>query len=275
MSDLRDALELLQGHSATGSFGLRSISDLPAGFVADPFIISDNGRWYLFAEVWDLQAARGVIGVAVSEDAIDWEWGGVVLAEQYHLSYPHVFTCGGRFYMVPETWEAGCISIYTTDALPHGWKRIASLTFAPVPKDATFFEHAGRWWCMVETSPSHQHDTLRLYSASSFSLESSDWKEHPASPIVAGDPSRARPAGPPVVIDGALHRLSQDCSLSYGRAVRAHRILSLSLTTYEEDARGEVLLFASGRGWNRNGMHHLSTYPDDESGLTVVAADGW
>ena len=60
--------------------------DVPASFVADPFLIRSGGLWYLFFEVMHPSTGRGVIGLATSEDAAHWTYRGVVLEEPFHLS---------------------------------------------------------------------------------------------------------------------------------------------------------------------------------------------
>src|SRR4051812_2943271 len=65
-----------------------AVTDGPADFVADPFLVRDGGRWLLFFEVMLRGIWRGVIGLAESADGFDWEYRGTVLREPFHLSYP-------------------------------------------------------------------------------------------------------------------------------------------------------------------------------------------
>ncbi|GAH50708.1 unnamed protein product, partial [marine sediment metagenome] len=67
------------------------VTDVRASFVADPFMILSGGVWHMFFEVMDAQRRLGVIGLATSDDARRWTYQRVVLAEPFHLSYPHVF----------------------------------------------------------------------------------------------------------------------------------------------------------------------------------------
>jgi hypothetical protein len=113
---------------------------------------------------------------------------------------------------------------------------------------------------------------LRLFSAERLS---GPWREHPASPIIRGDPHLARPGGR-VVSDGRrLIRYSQDCHPFYGLAVRAFEITELTTTTYREVlTSSKPILKASGRGWNRCGMHHIDPHCL-APGRWLACVDGW
>ena len=103
------------------------VDDLAAEFVADPFLFRRDGRWYLFFEALQAGTGRGVIGLAVSDDARSWSYQGVVLQEEFHLSYPHVFAHGNEVYMTPETLALGCVVLYRADPFPERWRREAEL----------------------------------------------------------------------------------------------------------------------------------------------------
>src|ERR1043166_639681 len=75
------------------------VTDLDAASVADPFLLRRHGRWFLFFEVIPRANHRGgVLAVSESAEAIHWPYGGVVLREPFHLSYPHVFEWEGETY---------------------------------------------------------------------------------------------------------------------------------------------------------------------------------
>ena len=67
------------------------ITDIPAAFVADPFMLRRDHTWYMFFEVMNIETRLGEIGVATSNDALNWTYDRIVLREPFHLSYPHVF----------------------------------------------------------------------------------------------------------------------------------------------------------------------------------------
>src|SRR5262245_46202668 len=88
------------------------VTDVQAEFVADPFMLHADGRWYMFFEVLDRETQLGVIALATSDDTVNWNYEQVVLAEPFHLSYPYVFEWQGERYMIPETLGASAVCLY-------------------------------------------------------------------------------------------------------------------------------------------------------------------
>ena len=232
------------------------ITDLSAAFVADPFLLRHGALWHLFFEILDAEAHRGVIGLATSSDARRWSYQGIVLRESFHLSYPHVFTDGPDLFMTPETLEPGRVRLYRAETVAGRWRLEAELIEGQC-SDPTPFRHRGHWWLFVG-QPYERHDMLRLYHAPS---PRGPWREHPRSPVVAGDCRRARPAGRVVHWDGRLLRFAQDCLPAYGTAVRAFEIVELTETSYvERPATPEVVLAAGDQAWMSGRVHHVDAH---------------
>lgn len=249
-----------------------AISDVPALFIADPFMTRVAGRWHMFFEVLNGTTWRGQIGYATSEDGVRWGYDGIVLAEPFHLSYPYVFEWMGEHYMIPETGQAGGVRLYCARQFPRDWSFVTTLIRGDALVDASICRLDDRWWLFVQDSPLPRHDTLRLYSAASLT---GPWKEHPSSPIVRGDARAARPAGRVLVDGGRVLRFGQDCREVYGAAVRAYEISVLTADAYAERQVGrDPLLGGSGRGWNEHGMHHVDACRLDD-GSWLACVDGW
>ncbi|TWD51174.1 hypothetical protein FB480_105137 [Agrobacterium vitis] len=229
------------------------INDARASFIADPFFIHHDGAWHLFFEILNHERGLGEIGYASSQNALQWTYQGVVLRETFHLSYPLVFDHAGQIYMVPETLGAGAVRLYRAEPFPTQWVHVADLVTGTLA-DPTPFQFEGRWWMFGCTTPS-THDHLSLFHADHLF---GPWHRHPASPIVARDNRRARPAGRVVSINGVLHRFAQDCGQRYGGAVRAFAIHQLTVDAYaEQECANSPILQAAGNGWNGKGMHHV------------------
>ncbi len=250
------------------------VTDVVATLVADPFMIHVGGTWHMFFEVMAWRASRrhGVIGHATSADGLRWKYDRIVLAEPFHLSYPHVFAAGPDVYMIPESRRAGAVRLYRADPFPDRWVFVkALLTGAPFA-DSSVFHRDGRGWMFTDASPRRGNDTLRLFHAAD--LEG-PWREHPRSPVVRGDARVARPAGRVVSLPDRLIRLAQDCSATYGQSVRAIDVTQLTERHYrEEEIPGGPLVGGTGRGWNRGGMHHVDAHPVAE-GRWLACVDGW
>ncbi|HEV8169020.1 MAG TPA: hypothetical protein VGP59_06725 [Pyrinomonadaceae bacterium] len=245
-----------------------SVTDVPAAFVADPFMLRHDDAWHMFFEVMNAERNRGEIGLATSDDALSWTYQQIVLKESFHLSYPHVFEFRNEYFMVPETLAAGAVCLYKADDFPSRWSCVAKLVEGQFA-DPTIFHFNDRWWMFACSTP-YQHDTLRLFNASALT---GPWMEHPQSPIINGDKRRARPAGRVLELDNKLFRFAQDCVPQYGSGVSTFEITRLTPTTYTEVEIGHgPLLKASGNGWNASGMHHIDAR--QYNGQWLACVDG-
>jgi hypothetical protein len=234
-----------------------SVTDVPARFVADPFMLCVDGLWHLFFEVMNNASDRGEIGLATSADGLKWNYQKIVLAEPFHLSYPYVFRWNSDIYMVAETLGANAVRLYRAAPFPEKWEHVQDLV-SGVHADPSIFEYQGRWWMFTCPTP-YQHDSLALFSAAS---PTSTWTPHPQNPLITGNKSIARPGGRVLQFDGKLVRFTQDCLRIYGDKVRAFEITELTLTTYKdrELPQSPVLTPVGGNAWNSSGMHHVDAH---------------
>ncbi len=235
-----------------------NVTDIPAEFLADPFMVRENSAWYLFFEVMNARTQRGEIGLAESPDGYHWRYRKIVLKEPVHMSYPYVFKYLNEYYMVPETYLASEIRLYKAVKFPTQWVLAKVLLKNRAFKDTSLFQYDNKWWLFTETNPFVKNDTLRLYYADNLL---GPWIEHPQSPVIAGDPHVARPGGRVLVLNDKIVRFAQDDYPKYGRQVRAFEITALSESDYAER---EIVMFpgvkATGQGWNASGMHNLDPH---------------
>ena len=225
----------------------------------------------MFFEVMNRPHGSGQIGLAVSDDGVDWRYQQIVLAEPFHLSYPHVFEWGGDVYMIPESHQVRSVRLYRASPFPLRWSLVSSLLDGAVFSDSSIVRFGDKWWLFTETSPD-KFDTLQLYYANDLL---GPWYEHPESPIVRADPRRARPAGRILVLQDRLVRFAQDCHPVYGSAVRAFEVTELTTASYHErEVVDRPVLAGSGSGWNASGMHHIDAH-QIESGRWLACVDGW
>ena len=248
------------------------VTDVPAAFVADPFMWCHQGRWYMFFEVLNRVGWKGEIGLATSEDGLSWSYERIVLAESFHLSYPHVFEWAGDFYMVPEGAEGGGVTLYRAVDFPYRWQSIAQILRGDGIWDPTIFRYEGTWWIFAATRSKDGPPDLRLYFSSDLI---GPWYEHPASPIVSQRYDIARPAGRVIMANGKPLRFAQGLKPAYGTNVCALRVDDLSLTRYAETQVEPCPLLQSGReAWNESGMHHLDAHQLSDGSL-LACVDGW
>lgn len=250
------------------------IDDASAYFVADPFLFHEPGTgepWWLFFEACCFE--NGNIALAMSQDGLDWNYLGLILDEPWHLSYPLVFRWGDTYYMVPESAEAEGVGLYRSEIgqFPFQWTFVTWLLQGRPFADPTLFRHGDRWWLIVGSGNSA---TCWLFSSPV--LDDPDaWREHPCSPIIENDRSRARPAGRAFIYAGGrLVRLAQKSDIFYGEMVRAFEVTELTLETYAEIelAASPILVPVGGAAWNGEAMHHFD--PWWTGGAWLCAVDG-
>ena len=239
-------------HIRNPVFTAEDITDFPARFVADPFVVRDGGNWYLFFEVLNAVNQQGDIAVAASRDGLKWTYKQVVLDEPFHLSYPQVFQWGTNWYMLPEAGRSGQVRLYRAVEFPWKWQYATNLLDGAYV-DASLLNYNGRWWLF--TVPRQAGGTLYLFSADQ---PTGPWKPHPDSPLIVNNHNIARPGGRMIVYKGNPIRYAQDDDPSYGNALHAFTVTTLTQNSYAETAASPCpLLTASGTGWNGLGMHQI------------------
>ena len=243
------------------------VTDIPSTFVADPFLFHENNQWYLFFEVFDI-GGKGHIGVSRSTDGYHWTYDRLVLTETFHLSYPYVFKANGHYYMIPETNQANSIRLYEAQNFPYDWNYVATLVSGRPFVDTSIFFHNGYWW-MFTSTPSNTE--CYLYYSNNLT---GGWVQHPLSPIVSGDASRARLGGRAFVYDtNKIIRTIQRDDITYGSEVRIFQVDTLTTTSYAEHEIPESpILVAGPSGWNSNGMHNFDPVWTGQD--WIISADG-
>jgi len=250
----------------------KQVTDVPAEFVADPFMIQIGQRWYMFFEVWNRRTQKGEIGLAISDDTKSWAYRKIVLSEPFHLSYPYVFEWQGEYYMVPESRRASSVRLYKATHFPTEWTFVEALIDGRDYGDCSLFYASDRWWLFAGTGvPPYRADTLHLFHTENLLGR---WRQHPKSPVARGNVHIARPAGRVLVHDGRIVRFAQDCDGGYGLRVRALEISELTTRRYRERELPESpILEPAGTGWNASGMHHVDPHHLDV-GRWLACVDG-
>jgi hypothetical protein len=246
------------------------VTDVPAKFVADPFLMAEGDTWYLFFEVYNLETMQGDLAVATSTNARRWTYQQLILDEPFHLSYPYVFKWEGEHYLIPESYEANAIRLYRATEFPTQWEFVATLVDDVERVDPSIVYYADRWWLFAAAI---DNATLHLYHADDLF---GPWEEHPASPIVVDNPHIARPSGRVTIYEERLYRYTMDVNPPVGsHQVFALEITELTPTTYAEQlARPEPIIGPSGKGWNAQAMHQLDPQPY-RSGRWIASVDGF
>ena len=245
------------------------VTDIPANFVADPFMFKEKGVWHMFFEILNANTGQGDIGLATSTDALTWTYKQVVLDEKFHLSYPQVFKWQGQHYMLPESCNDKSVRLYKATEFPTKWQLVKKLLDGPRLVDASIIRYENRWWIFASTL---SNDTLLLYHSENLM---GPYVKHTQNPVVSGSADVVRPGGRFILYNGKPMRFAQDDEIQYGNRVFAFEIEELTPTTYSERPLGNEALFkASGSGWNADGMHHIDAH-EEAPGKWLAVLDGY
>jgi hypothetical protein len=246
------------------------IPDRCAQFVADPFLFRYRNSWYLFCEVQNEKSGRGEIGCFLSENLLEWKWKGCALAEKFHVSYPYVFMRSNELYMVPESAGGNGVRLYRATSFPLGWELVDTLLTGSFCDSCVLFRNS-TWWLFTCDEPYH-HSRLRLFYSDDLH---GPYQEHPKSPLIAHDGSRARPGGRIIEYNGMLVRYAQNSWPRYGKELWAYSIEILTRKNYREHRLGPRPVLGPGHdGWNRHGMHHCDAWQLSD-GSWIAAVDGY
>ena len=210
-------------------------------FVADPFIVDEGEKSYLFYEELNYDNAKGYLKVAEYDESRGvFKEGEMMLEEEYHLSYPNVFKHKDRFYMIPESFENQSVDLYESVEFPKKWKKIKTLLSDVLAVDATLYFYDKKWWMFVNIAQKDDfsmHDELYIYHCKDFLKD--EWTPHSLNPVVC-DTTSARPAGNLIKKDKKLYRPAQDCSGLYGRKIVINEVLLLNENEYKERKVSEI-----------------------------------
>lgn len=224
-------------------------------FLADPFGLVRNGRLHVFVEQYDYRTRRGRIECLLFDTAFTLLDRRCVLAEPWHLSYPFVFEAQGETWMLPEAHRSGRLTLYRAAEFPWRWVPAAEIVLDHVAVDATPLFHDGLWWLLYASEDRATKKERALFAAWSERLEG-PWHAHSANPLRC-DPSSSRPGGTPITIDGRLMLPVQDCSETYGGAIRPLWIDRLTPGRFVAET-GEAIRAPTALAPFDRGLHTMS-----------------
>ncbi len=205
------------------------IPDKKGYTAADPFLFTDNGKTYLFAELYEEKSCLGRLGYSVydGEKFSDWH---VVISEDYHLSYPNIFRYKGEIYIIPESSASNTLYAYRAVSFPDKWEKLSPpIINDRMLVDTTFLEYDGKHLMFTYDIKDYENAKLYLYSVD----ENGRTGEY-AEGYISDDAASARPGGNFFEYNGDIIRVSQDCTGDYGAAVVFSKIEKCSPNGYSE-----------------------------------------
>ena len=91
-------------------------------WVADPFVIEENGEIFIFYELFDEFKGKGTIACSKVEGNRASK-PQIVIEEEFHLSFPMLFQIGETYYLIPESEASRTIILYKCDSFPFKWHK--------------------------------------------------------------------------------------------------------------------------------------------------------
>ena len=232
-----------------------AISNPENGYLADPFIIDEFGRSFVFVERVDFIDNKGKISVYEIGDFKPKDLG-VIIEENFHLSYPFVFRDGENLYLVPESSKNNDIRLYECESFPTKWRLRSIILDNVSAADTLIFKHERKWWLFTNLNPSNTADHCsELFIFSSNNLTDGDWVPHSKNPIYI-DPVMARNGG--IIFDGEdIYRVSQEQGYGiYGNNININKIIGLDDKNYVE----KRVAFKTKNFLNIHHLHTSSSY---------------
>ncbi len=218
--------------------GFTVIVPPPGSYYADPFILKNQGRNYLFFEEFSFVTRKGCISFVEIEADGNPTPPEKVLERDYHLSYPCVFAVDGQLYMIPETSGNSTIELYAAKNFPGEWTLVQVLMKDFNANDTTVWFADGKVWLFTNilATGGRPYTDLHLFYADSLFEE---WHAHPLNPVISNI-NTARPAGKLFRHNGEIIRPGQNSLLSYGHALVFNQVTCLTENDYRETVLEQV-----------------------------------
>ena len=217
---------------------------------ADPFIVSNKGKSFVFVEYMSYLRNLGSIAVAPVENNRIGCFKEII-KEPFHMSFPNVFEYNGYFYMIPETFKSKQLRLYKCLDFPYNWKFQTTIANGVEYVDSIIF---------IEGD-----DALIISYDISDSLNpklvAGDYNFITGAYIpieLSGNHSLDRPGGSFFEDLGGIYRVTQDCRACYGDYLHLLKVDSINMRSLEDHEIRE-LHFSDFSFDNCKGIKHVHT----------------
>ena len=219
--------------SGTGS----CFSVLPDSYrywTADPFVVNENGKYYLFFEMYDRLKRKGLLGCReISESGFGKMH--VIYESTSHLSYPFIYKKDSVYYIVPESNKSGELFRLRCVDFPLKWEKEKVLMHEKLVDTTIFTQNGTDFYISQRVSGDNVFDRIDLF------YDKNSVIEECSSNPVKKDLKTARCAGRLFEYGGKLIRPSQNCADGYGAGLNFNEVLEISENTFKERLISVVL----------------------------------
>ena len=203
-------------------------------FLADPFVFENNANNYIFVEDFCYKDQKGRIS-AIKINDNGYEFLGIVLEEDFHLSFPFIFKDRNEIYMIPESNENKDVRLYKCLDFPYRWVLDSVLLTDISAADTMVIKKNNVWYMLTNICSAGINDhksELHIFYANE--LKTNFWQ-----PLATGNPVifnslKARNGG---IFNhkGKIYRVNQVHKQShYGKCFNINEVVMLSESGYLE-----------------------------------------
>ena len=235
---------------------------------ADPITFKHEGEWYLFTEAYDRKRAIGRIAVSLIDKNGNISTPRIIIAEDYHMSFPYVFEWRGDIYMIPESSDNSSINLYKCVKFPFDWKLVSQFHTTKPVVDTIVVEKNDEKLNLLGSVINENNPLLVSYQKFTIQIAGDEltFREDPDCPVNWN--LRDRNAGRPFALNDIIAVPTQESSdTDYGKKVNFRKLgenlvpeetIILSLST------GNVHFDPSIQEENMIGVHTYSQTDDLE-----------
>ncbi len=221
-----------------------SLLNSEGNYIADPFFIFDDENYYLFTELKGEENAD--IALFTSTDGLNYKYEGVVLDEDFHVSYPQVFRHDGEIYMLPETKQSGNVLLYKAIDFPKKWEISDTLIKNRRLKDATILLEKNLIVAVDDYMNQLLFESDSLHGA---------WKESQRFNGRKGN--ETRPGGRFFNYKNEWYLPIQDRAYGYGSGISIYKLKEADEMISLELSEKRFLKETPEVKWFNRGMHHF------------------
>ncbi|MCH5315041.1 MAG: hypothetical protein J1E81_03930 [Eubacterium sp.] len=204
------------------------VKDTYRYWTADPFLVKENGKYYLFFEAYDRLKRKGLLGY---REITDNSFGDIkiIYESNKHLSYPFIYKNDDTYYIVPESNKQGELFRLKCTGFPDKWEKETLLLKDNLVDTTIYTDSDGvNYYISERVDERNIFDRVDL-----FYEENGELKECESNPVKV-DASNARGAGKLFEFEDKLIRPSQDCDKAYGEKLNFNQVLSISKNGFKE-----------------------------------------
>jgi len=244
-------------HINKPSFEIYNITDCKARGIADPFLIEYNNEIYIFFEIekWidkKNNKIKGVIGAAkLINDKL--KYLGIVLEENFHLSFPFIFKYQNNIFMLPESSKNKKLILYKCKNFPFKWEKYKILLNGNFIDSILFFKD--KWYLITLENNIYTNMYISNSLDKDFIFHKTLYKKNKTIGRNGG------------YIEGI--RIAQDCYTTYGK--------QLHFLKYKNECEEYINSFSPSCGykWDSTNIHHFNAIKIDNKFYHIYDAKGY